>query len=120
VFLRIPPPEDVLPGIGLNGDEVATLAEDHELKIYWVKGRRLLLASDVFTAIHGSRAPRKFASILANYQSTHEDVKPHGLTPLVSRVHSPGELCRYLDDLQHLTLFLTYTRETVNIYSVQS
>ena len=116
MFIRIPEPPEVSPKVGLTGEDLEALAEEHQLKVYWVRGKRLLLAADVFAAIHGARAPRKFASILSNHPSSHEDVKPDGLDLVVFKIHDPSELSRYLSDLSQYNLFLTFTRETVNIY----
>jgi len=79
MFIKIPEANEASPRVGLTGGELLALAEDHDLKVYWVRGRQLLLAADVFSAIHGSKAPRKFASILSEYPSSHEDLKPDGL-----------------------------------------
>jgi hypothetical protein len=116
MFIRIPEPYEVSPNVGLTGEELIALADEHQLKSYWTRGRELLLASDVFAAIHGAKAPRKFASILSNYPTSHEDLKPDGIDLVVSKVHSPVDLNRYLRDLSGYDLFLTFTRETVNIY----
>ncbi len=116
MFIKVPEANEASPRVGLTGRELLALAEEHSLKVYWVRGRQLLLAGEVFAAIHGSKAPRKFASILSRYPSSHEDLKPDGLTLIVFKVHSPSELLRYLKDLSSHDIFLTFTRETVNIY----
>lgn len=116
MFIKVPEANEASPRVGLTGRELLALAEEHNLKVYWVRGKQLLLAGEVFAAIHGSKAPRKFASILSGYPSSHEDLKPDGLTLIVFKVHSPSELLRYLKDLSSQDIFLTFTRETVNIY----
>lgn len=122
MFVKIPPTDEIAAQVGLTGGDLDALAEDRDLKIYWIRGQRFLSASELFTAIHGSKVPRKFAALLADFQSSHEDLKPPGMIPLVQKIHSPDELSRYLEDLssRRRNLYLTYTRETVNIYSVQS
>jgi len=116
MFLPIPAADEVSDRLGLTRDEVSALVEAHGLPIYYAAGRELLLASEVFGAIHGSKAPSKFAKILAQYPSCHVDVAPINMEPLVLKVHDPVELLRYLDDLSAIPVFLGFTRESVNIY----
>ncbi len=116
MFIRIPPSNEVAGQLGLTGDDLEALAEDNGLQVFWIRGQRFLSAGDVLSAIHGSKVPRKFAPTLADYPSCHEDLKPPGMTLLVWKIHSVDELCRFLGDLDGRDLFLTYTRETVNIY----
>tara|TARA_R100000951_G_scaffold55627_1_gene46751 strand:- start:1378 stop:1740 length:363 start_codon:yes stop_codon:yes gene_type:complete len=116
MFIGIPDANETSPRVDLTGEEIDELVEEHGLKVYWTRGRRLLLTSDLFRAIHGAKSPKKFASILSNYPSRHEDLKPDGIDLVVSKIHSTSELTRYLRDLDRHKLFLTFTRETVNIY----